>query len=114
MNQPTCPSASRLLELLKNSSDFSPEHSFNSYDEVVASLQAHGVDTVNCDRAQLLAVIRDHFINLSDEDLVAATGGEVFKALGIAAAAGAAVTATAVGVGAGVGGYYGAQYVQGR
>lgn len=113
MSQPTCPSAARLLELLHNSSEFSPGQPVNSYDEMINSLQHQGVDIDNCDRAQLLGVIRDFFANLSDDDLVAASGGEVLKAVAVAATAGAAVTAVAVGVGAGVGGYYGTKYVQG-
>ena len=113
MTQLTCPSAVRLLELVRNSAEFSPEQPINSHDDMLAALQRQGVDIVNCDRAQLLGVIRDYFANLSDEDLSAASGGEVFKTLGVVAAVAGATTAVAVGVGAGVGGYYTAQYVQG-
>jgi hypothetical protein len=106
MTQPTCPSAVRLLELVRNSAEFSPDHPINSHDDMLAALQRQGVDIENCDRAQLLGVIRDFFTNLSDEDLAVASGGEVAKAVAVAAAAAGAVAAVGVGVGFGVAGYY--------
>jgi len=106
MSQPTCPSAARLLELVRNSAEFSPDQPINSPEAMLAALQRQGVDIENCDRAQVLGVVRDFFANLSDEDLAAASGGEVFKAAAVAAAAVGAVASVGVGVGFGVAGYY--------
>jgi hypothetical protein len=113
MTQPSCPSAARLLEILGDSSSFTNGLDFSSYQDILSALKANGIDLENCDRDQLLLVVRDFFANLSDLELASASGGEVLKAIGVAAAAGAATAAVAVGVGAGVGGYYGAKYVQG-
>jgi hypothetical protein len=98
MTQPSCPSAARLLEILGDSSSFTNGLDFSSYEDILSSLKANGVDLENWDRDQLLLVVRDFFANLSDVELASASGGEVAKALGVAAA-----VAAVVGVGASVG-----------
>ena len=77
MSQTTCPSAAALQEILRNTSEFSPDQLTNNFDDMIASFRSQGVDIENCDGVQLLGVVRDFFANLSDEDLSAASGGAV-------------------------------------
>jgi hypothetical protein len=98
MSEPTCPSASKLQEILRNTSEFSPDQLTNNFDDMIASFRSQGVDIENCDRAQVLGVVRDFFANLSDDDLAAASGGEVVKSVAIAAAAVGAVAVVGGGI----------------
>ena len=100
MSQPTCPSAARLLELVHNSVEFSPNHQITSYDDIRTALRNQGVDIENCDRVQVLGVVRDFFANLTDDDLAAASGGEVVKSVAIAAAAVGTVAVVGGGIAA--------------
>jgi hypothetical protein len=77
MSQPTCPSAAKLQEILRNTEEFPPDQLTNNFDDMIASFRSQGVDIENCDGTQLLGVVRDFFANLSDEELAAASGGGV-------------------------------------
>jgi hypothetical protein len=90
-----CPAAASIRDLLTDHSNPSVLHalgSFQSIDELQASLRAHGIDLESCDPRETLQVIRDVIGELSDSDLAEAQGGEVkFAALAVGVGAAAAV-----------------------
>jgi hypothetical protein len=88
-----------------------------SLDSHQSLLTQAGVDFDQCDKVQLLAVIRDRVAALTDEDLATIAGGEKLVAKVVAAATVPVAAGVAAGVvvggvvgGAASTGYYGATH----
>jgi hypothetical protein len=106
MSSSSCPTVAALQELLQANGATSALilDQINSIEQLEAYLEGLGLSLEHCDHLAMAQLIRDFFLQVTDDDLVAAVGGEKFVAKAVVGgvAAGAVAAAVGGGVGAGV------------
>ena len=77
----TCPNAARLAAFLSDADEALLDRMLLSqtHEELACVLRDLGIDLSNCDRFQILQVIRDMVLSLDDADLAKVAGGEIAK-----------------------------------
>jgi hypothetical protein len=103
MTESTCPTVSSIREILYSSGDQLDPTALNisSVDDLEAYLSGKGLSVANCDHLAMARLLRDFFLEMTEDDLLAAVGGEKFVAKVVVGGAVAGATAAAVGGGVG-------------
>jgi hypothetical protein len=100
---PSCPTVAAVRALLyAQPGELDPEaQQISSTEQLEAYLRSKGLSIEGCDHLAMVRLVRDFFLEINDDDLLAAVGGEKFVAVIVGATA---ATVVAAGVGAAIGG----------
>lgn len=99
----TCPTVAAVREILfAKPGEMDPAaQQITDAEQLQAFLASKGVSLEGCDHLAMARLVRDFFMEVTEDDLLAAVGGEKFVAKVVVGGAVAGATAAAVGGGIG-------------
>jgi hypothetical protein len=102
---PSCPTVAALRAVLyAQPGEMDPAaQQITSTEQLEVYLRSKGLSIEGCDHLAMARLVRDFFLEVTDDDLLAAVGGEKFVAKAVVGATIAGATAAAVGAGVGAG-----------